>query len=79
MKKACCGGKCCKKHGKHGKKLHILPILALLTGLELIAPKVIKKSLPGKALKYSLIGAWGCIAAFNLFKVIKLFKPKKKK
>ncbi len=75
--KNCCKGICCKNK-KHGKKTHILPILAIITCFQLLAPKSIKKSLPGKALKYSLAAAWACIAAVSLFKIIKVFKPKKK-
>ena len=48
--KNCCKGICCKNK-KHRKKTHILPILAIITCFQLLAPKSIKKSLPGKALK----------------------------
>lgn len=75
--KNCCKGKCCKNR-KHRKKAHILPILALLTCFGSLAPKSIKKSLPGKALKYSLAAAWACIAVVSVLKIAKVFKPKKK-
>lgn len=75
--KKCCKGKCCCKR-KNRRKKHILPILALITCFGLLAPKSIKKSLPGKALKYSLAAAWACIAVVSVLKITKVLKPKKK-
>lgn len=77
MKKCKClkgGCKC-----KHKKKLPVIPILALITCFQLVAPKSIKKSIPGKALKYSLAFAWGGIAVFGLLKIFKVTKKFKKK
>ena len=45
----CLKGKCGCKHKKKFKKIHVIPILALITCFQLLAPKNIKKSLPGKA------------------------------
>ena len=70
------GGCKCKKHKK---KLPVIPILALITCFQLVAPKVVKKSLPGKALKYSLAFAWGGIALFCILKVFNFTKKIKKK
>jgi len=76
MKKCKCLKGCCKS--KHRKKLPMLPILALITCFQLVAPKSVKKSLPGKALKYSLAFAWGGIALFGLLKIFKITKKRKK-
>lgn len=70
--KSCCG----KCKGKKGK-VHILPVLALLTCFQLLAPKSIKKTIPGKALKYSLAFAWGGIALFHILKITKVLRKKK--
>ena len=81
MKKCKCfkgGCKCgCKR--KHKTKLHIIPILALITCFQLIAPKAVKESVPGKALKYSLTFAWGGIALFGILKIVGFAKKTKKK
>ena len=81
MKKCKClkgGCKCgCKR--KHKAKLHALPILALITCFQLVAPKSVRKSVFGKALKYSLVFAWGGIALFGILKIAGVTKKKKKK
>ena len=75
----CLKGKCGCKHKKKFKKIHVIPILALITCFQLLAPKNIKKSLPGKALKYSLACAWGCVVAISIIKTIRIVNKGKKK
>ena len=76
--KNCKCTKGCKCGRKHKKKLPVIPILALVTVFQLLAPKSIKKSIPGKALKYALAFAWGGIALFGILKISKFTKKLKK-
>ncbi len=70
MKNCKCKKGCCKRKGHKGcKRGQILPILALLTCFGLLAPKKVKSSVPGKALKYALAFAWGGIALHTILRV----------
>ena len=81
-----CKGCCSHKKGNKGKKckckcckyIFFLPVLAIITFIQLIAPKKYKKSLPGKIVKFTLLFTWVGILIHSILAVVLSCKKCKK-
>ena len=73
-KKCKCKGKC-----KCCKYIFVLPVLAIITFVQLIAPKKYKKSLPGKCVKYTLLITWIGILLHSILAIVITCKKGKKR
>ena len=83
--KSCCSHKkgkkkkCnCKCKCKCCKYIFVLPVLAVITFFQLIAPKKYRKSLPGKFAKYTLLVMWIGILLHSILAIFGASKKGKK-
>ena len=70
-----CKGKCKCKCCKY---IFFLPVLAILTCIQLIAPKKYKKSIPGKCAKFTLLFVWIGILLHSIIAIAVVSKKGKK-